>query len=216
MKLLNLKKNIFKKILYLLPLSFLFNFPSHAELKIVEFENPDVLVSNILEEASKTMGKRVGAKDVKWMWGKEEYRCNNYDFTRGVICLAENLKNNKFDLAFTTAHEYAHHVQWTAFNLPKTDNWREIINIVKLELQADCFAGIILGSIQNFYINPNDSTKMMELVGKFGDKKYDDLDHHGSSENRSLALRSGLKFGSSKGIIKDNYYKVFCEVDVFR
>ena len=43
-----------------------------------------------------------------------------------------------------------------------------------------------------------------------GDRAYDDFNHHGPGENRALALRSGLRYGSSKGKIKDAYYKMFC------
>ena len=213
MKLLNFKKNIFKKILYLLPLSFLFNFPSHAELKIVEFEDSDSLVETILKEASNTMGKQVGAKKVNWSWCKEDY--SYYDYSRNKICLRKSLKNKDLALAFTTAHEYGHHVQKYAFGAFPGNNWRDKVNIVKLELQADCFAGVILASIPNFYITPDDATKMIEIVAKdYGDTDYDYWDHHGSGESRALAFRSGLRFGASKGSDKDNYYKVYCSGDV--
>ena len=91
------------------------------------------------------------------------------------------------------------------------------MNILKIELQADCFAGVILASIPNFYITPDDADKMLEIVYKYyGDTLYDDWDHHGSGHNRSLSLRSGLIFGASKGAQKDHYYKLFCAGDVIK
>lgn len=213
MNLLKFKKNIFKKILYLIPLSFLFLSPSYSELKIIEFEDPDSLVETILYEAFNKMGKHVGAKKVYWSWCEEDY--SYYDPFRGKICLSENLKNQDLALAFTTAHEYGHHVQRTAFGAFPDENWREKTNILKLELQADCFAGVILASIPNFYITPDDADKMIEIVNKnYGDDDYDGWDHHGSGHNRSLSLRSGLRFGATKGTWKDHYYKVFCSGDV--
>ena len=216
MNLLNIKNNIYKKILCLIPLSLLYFPPSQAELKLIEFEDSDSLVRTILQESSNTLGKRVGAKEVNWKWGKEGESCDHYNHYRGEICLSENLKNQDLVLAFVTAHEYAHHVQWSAFNLPRTNKWREAVNILKLELQADCFAGIVLASIPNFYITPDDATKMIAIVEEFGDDNYDGPDHHGSGENRSLAHRSGLRFGASKGAWKDHYYKVFCAGDVLK
>ena len=210
MNLLKLKKNIFKKILCLIPLPFLLNFPLNAELKI-KFEDPDSLVETILDEASKTMGKQVGAKKVNWSWCGEN--SSSYDPLRNFICLGDNLQNQDLALAFTTAHEYAHHVQKSIYGYLD----RKRMNITKIELQADCFAGVILSSIPNFYITPDDADTMIGIVEiKYGDKDYDYWDHHGSGENRALALRSGLRFGSTKGREKDNYYKVFCAGDVLK
>ena len=144
MNLLNFKNNICKKILCLIPLSLLYFQPSYAELKI-EFEDPDSMVETIFREADNTMGKRVGAKKVNWSWGD----CGGssyYESFRNFICLRDELKNKKLALAFTTAHEYAHHIQKTIYG--PLD--RESMNILKIELQADCFAGVILASIPNF------------------------------------------------------------------
>ena len=210
MNLLKLKKNIFKKFLPLISLPFLFNFPSLAELRI-EFEDPNSLVETILNEASNSMGKQVGARKVNWSWCDEDR--SFYDPLRNFICLGDNLKSQDLALAFTTAHEYAHHVQKSIYGYLD----REKMNILKIELQADCFAGVILASIPNFYITPEDADKMLEIVYQhYGDLYYDDEDHHGSGHNRSLSLRSGLIFGASKGAKKDHYYKVFCAGDVLK
>ena len=209
MNLLNFKNNIYKKILCLIPLSLLYFPPSYAELKI-EFEDSDSMVKTIFNEAYNTMGKRVGAKKVNWSWCEGP---SSYDPLRHFICINNNLKNQDLALAFTTAHEYAHHIQKTIYGYLD----REKMNILKIELQADCFAGVILASIPNFYITPDDANKLLEIVYEnYGDDDYDGWDHHGSGHNRSLSLRSGLVFGSTKGSTKDNYYKVFCAGDLFK
>jgi hypothetical protein len=209
MNLFNFKNNIYKKILCFLSLSFLYFPPSYAELKI-EFEDSDSMVKTIFKEAYNTMGKRVGAKKVNWSWCEGG---SSYDPLRHFICLGDELKNQDLALAFTTAHEYAHHIQKSIYGYLD----RERMNILKIELQADCYAGVILASIPNFYITPEDANKLLEIVYEnYGDDDYDHWDHHGSGHNRTLSLRSGLTFGSSKGAIKDNYYKVFCAGDVLK
>ena len=81
---------------------------------------------------------------------------------------------------------------------------------MRIELQADCFAGVILASIPNISFDKEDITKMIVAASLLGDKEFDSHDHHGAGENRALALRSGLRFGGSKGQVKDAYYKMFC------
>ena len=55
-----------------------------------------------------------------------------------------------------------------------------------------------------------DANEMLAIAEEYGDYSYDHEDHHGSGENRMLALRSGFHFGRSKGTHKDAYYKIFC------
>ncbi len=203
MNFLNIKKIFSKKIITLLPLSFFLASPSYSE--IVDMNDSESLVQTIIDEASKTMGKLVNAKKVRWYW------CDTppaYYPTKNLICL--NKKDKGLSLAFTTAHEYSHHVQHSLYSLKD----RAKKNITKVELQADCFAGIILSSIPKITFNPNDADEMIAKVYyHYGDQEYDHEDHHGSGENRALALRSGLRFGASKGKFKDAYYKIFCTGD---
>ena len=109
-------------------------------------------------------------------------------------------------VAFVVAHEYAHHVQYAQYQLiSKARN-----NTMRIELQADCFAGIILASIPSISFGPDDVEAMLKTAFMVGDQEYDSEYHHGPGENRALALRSGLRFGGSKGKNKDAYYKMFC------
>ena len=109
-------------------------------------------------------------------------------------------------VAFVIAHEYAHHVQFAQSQLiAKAQN-----NTMRLELQADCFAGVILANLPNISFDQSDVESMITAAALVGDHEYDHYSHHGSGENRALALRSGLRFGNSKGKIRDAYYKMFC------
>ena len=197
-KFLQLNKNIKKKFFSLISLSFFIGSPSFSE--IVDLNDPETMVQVIINEASKTMGKLVGAKEVRVQWCEGTY----YSPSRNLICLnKEEYKGTS--LAFAAAHEYAHHVQYSNNSLFDKRTLRS-------ELQADCFAGIILATIKGISFNDDEVQKMLDFaLNKLGDNRYDDVEnHHGSGENRALAFRSGLAFGQSKGQIKDNYYKMFC------
>ena len=58
----------------------------------------------------------------------------------------------------------------------------------------------------------DDVREMLTAADLVGDKSYDDyLKHHGSGENRALALRSGLRYGATQE--KDLYFTMFCIQD---
>ena len=176
----------------------MFGPPSFSE--IVDLNDPENMVRIIINEASQTMGKLVDAKEVRVQWCQGTY----YSPSRNLICLnKERFKGTS--LAFATAHEYAHHVQYSNNSLFDKRTLRS-------ELQADCFAGIILATIKGISFNNDEVQKMLDFAfEELGDNDYDDVvNHHGSGENRALAFRSGLAFGRSKGQYKDNYYKMFC------
>ena len=182
----------------MISLPFFLGSPSYSE--IVDLNDPETMVKVIINEASKTMGKLVGAKEVRVQWCEGTY----YSPRRNLICLnKENFKGTS--LAFAAAHEYAHHIQYSNNSLFDKRTLRS-------ELQADCFAGIILATIKGISFNNDEVQKMLDFAfNELGDNQYDDIvNHHGSGENRALAFRSGLAFGRSKGQYKDNYYKMFC------
>ena len=192
-----LKKIFHKKIISLLSLPFLLGSTSYAEL--LDLNDSENLVYTIIDGASKSMGKLVGAKEVRVQWCQDTY----YDGMRNLICLNKE-KYKGTSLAFAAAHEYAHHVQYSK------DRFGDL-NTLRSELQADCFAGIILATIPGISFNDEEIDKMLSFAFyELGDQEYDTVNHHGSGENRALAFRSGLAFGRSKGQFKDNYYKMFC------
>ena len=111
-------------------------------------------------------------------------------------------QSGKAPIALIVAHEYAHHVQ----NSSSKSTLGYVRNTKDLELQADCYAGIILASIDNISFNPEEVNQIIETAIWSGDKDYDSAGHHGSAENRALAVRSGLRYGASQGKTKDAYY----------
>ena len=197
-------KKIFSTFLISGLLSFLPN-PSLASLNFTE--DLESLVETVLIGSENTIGKKAKAKDIKWNWCEGTY----YDSRSNLICLEKQFMTELSKLgdaavAFVVAHEYAHHVQFAQSQLiAKAQN-----NTMRLELQADCFAGVILASLPNISFNQSEVESMITAAALVGDDDYDHHNHHGSGENRALAFRSGLRFGASKGKTKDAYYKMFC------
>ena len=199
-------KNLFNKLMYgVIPLSIFSFSPINAAL--VDLEDTEELIEIVLEGASRTMGKYADAKPVQWDWCEDTY----YDSRQNLICLEKKFMSQLSEIgdaavAFVVAHEYAHHVQYAQYQLIS----RARNNTMSIELQADCFAGIILASIPTISFGPDDVEAMLKTAFIVGDQNYDSDNHHGPGENRALALRSGLRFGGSKGKNKDAYYKMFC------
>ena len=199
-------KNLFNKLRYsVIPLSIFSFSPINAAL--VDLEDTEELIEIVLEGASRTMGKYTDAKPVQWDWCEDTY----YDSSQNLICLEKKFMTELSEIgdaavAFVVAHEYAHHVQYAQYQLIS----RARNNTMRIELQADCFAGIILASIPTISFGPDDVEAMLKTAFIVGDQNYDSSNHHGPGENRALALRSGLRFGGSKGKNKDAYYKMFC------
>ena len=199
----------YSKILFSLSTCIALNaltlLPSKAA---IEFTGDiDTLVDTVIEGAANSMGKVAGTGKIKWSWCEDTY----YNSISKTICfepefMKELGKAGKAAISFVVAHEYAHHVQDATSKL--ISNAKR--NTMRIELQADCYAGIILASTDNISFNLDEVQTMINAAYSVGDKEYDDFNHHGPGENRALALRSGLRYGSSKGKIKDAYYKMFC------
>ena len=172
--------------------------------------NISSLINAVIDGAEETMGKFAGAPPVDLKWCKEgtfynikeKYICFQPDFMRQLSTIGDAA------VAFVVAHEYAHHIVHSVPDVRElTEN-----NILREELQADCFAGTILASLKNIKFDENDVREMLFAADLVGDKAYDDyLKHHGSGENRALALRSGLRFGATQE--KDLYFTMFCSQD---
>ena len=197
-----------KKIFSTSILVALFSFmPSPSKASLDFTEDMESLIEVVLAGAEKTIGKKAKAKDIKWNWCEDTY----YDSRSNFICLEKEFMTELAEIgdaavAFVVAHEYAHHVQYAQSQLlARAQN-----NTMRLELQADCFAGVILASLPNISFNQSDVESMITAAALVGDDDYDHHNHHGSGENRALAFRSGLRFGASKGKTKDAYYKMFC------
>ena len=192
-------------LVFLLSLTSIANIPAKAGIQFTG--DVESLIETVIEGASKTMGKAAGAGPVKWDWCDGTY----YNSRSKLICLEPKFikqlsQIGESAVAIVVAHEYAHHVQFAKSKLIAKAKG----NTMRMELQADWFAGVILASAKNISFDESDIKDMIIAASLLGDQEYDSQQHHGPGENRALALRSGLRFGASKGKNKDAYYNMFC------
>lgn len=117
--------------------------------------------------------------------------------------------------AYVIAHEVGHHVQNLLGILPKVHQAQQSTSqsqanalSVKLELQADCFAGIWANdSIRQKHFNTEDIQKAMLAAESVGDDRLQkqaqgyavpDSFTHGSSADRMKWLQRGIESGDIK------------------
>lgn len=122
-----------------------------------------------------------------------------------------------FAQAYVVAHEVGHHVQNLLGISGKVDQMRGRVSqteynqlSVRLELQADCFAGVWAHHAQNArqILEQGDVEEAMNAAAKIGDDALQragggavvpDSFTHGSSAQRQRWFRAGLQNGSVKG-----------------
>jgi predicted metalloprotease len=120
----------------------------------------------------------------------------------------------QFAQAYVIAHEVGHHVQNQLGILPKVQQQQRAVSKteanrlqVRVELQADCFAGIWAAkSDQQWHlIEPGDVEAAMRTAAAIGDDRLQkqaqgyaipDSFTHGSSEQRQRWFQTGLKQGT--------------------
>ena len=125
-----------------------------------------------------------------------------------------NGKACQFAQAYVIAHEVGHHVQNLLGILPKVQQMqrgldkREANQLqVKVELQADCFAGVWAHHAQDKWknIDPSDIEAAMQTAAAIGDDRLQrqaqgrvvpDAFTHGSSAQRARWFSTGLKNGT--------------------
>jgi predicted metalloprotease len=110
---------------------------------------------------------------------------------------------------YVIAHEYGHHIQKLtgvadAIRSAQSQNPREANALqVRMELQADCYAGVWAGKNRNL-IEPGDMEEGLTAASAIGDDTlqrraggYVDQESftHGSSAQRVQALRTGMQSG---------------------
>ncbi|MCV9939653.1 neutral zinc metallopeptidase [Boseaceae bacterium BT-24-1] len=118
-----------------------------------------------------------------------------------------------FAYAYVVGHEVGHHIQNLLGILPKVNQLRERVSeresnqlSVRVELQADCFAGVWAYNIQAMdRIQPGDIDEALRSASAIGDDKLQqagrgavvpDSFTHGSSAQRTRWFNTGFKSGS--------------------
>ena len=118
---------------------------------------------------------------------------------------------------YVIAHEYGHHIQTItgvadAIRSAQSQDRRGANQLqVRMELQADCYAGVWAGKNRNL-IDPGDFEEGMTAASAIGDDKLtggrvsSDNFTHGTSAQRSQALRAGLE--SADDAVCDRYVQI--------
>ena len=123
-------------------------------------------------------------------------------------------KTCQFSQAYVIAHEVGHHVQNLLGILPKVRSAQQGIDKVeanrlqvRVELQADCLAGIWANHAQQSwgFIEPGDVESALQTASAIGDDRLQrqaqgyvvpDAFTHGSSQQRTQWFTTGLKSGA--------------------
>lgn len=119
-----------------------------------------------------------------------------------------------FAYAYVIGHEVGHHIQNLLGILPKVNQMRERLSeresnqlSVRVELQADCFAGVWAYNVQAMdRVEPGDIDEALRSASAIGDDKLQqqagrgavvpDSFTHGSSAQRTRWFNTGFKSGS--------------------
>lgn len=169
----------------------------------------DSLIAAVIRQAAGSVGRNAKAPPVIAGWCKSTF----YRPSNRTICFSRPFMQSLADkvgdaaVAYVAAHEYAHHLQASIPGLLQ----RARGNSLRIELQADCYAGVILGGMPNLVFDNQDIREMLTAAQMLGDHEYDSRNHHGAGENRALALRAGLRYATTGK--KDNYYDLFCRIN---
>lgn len=114
-----------------------------------------------------------------------------------------------FPFAYVLAHEVGHHVQKLTGQLEEVQSMRNQSNynneMVKLELQADYYAGVVAHYLQNKgYLDKGDVQEGMAAASGVGDDRIMEMQggqanpdnfQHGSSEQRQRWFLRGFEYG---------------------
>lgn len=91
--------------------------------------------------------------------------------------------------AYIIAHEYGHAMQ-AAFRFMPRDR-------THAELQADCLAGVYLAAVPNLTFDDQDLGEILSFSHSIGDYATHLRDHHGTPQERVMAVSQGLHGGVS-------------------
>jgi len=126
----------------------------------------------------------------------------------------DSSKACEFSQAYVIAHEVGHHVQYLLGILPKVEHLKQGAGStesnhlqVRVELQADCFAGVWAHHSQDRWklIEPGDVEEALKTASAIGDDRLQmqsrgyvvpDAFTHGTSQQRMRWFDAGLKAGT--------------------
>lgn len=94
-------------------------------------------------------------------------------------------KSGDAALAYIIGHEYAHAMQQEFGFQPETTPIGE--------LQADCLAGLYLGTIPDVSFDRQDIAEIRNLAYQLGDNDLTHPDHHGTPAERLEAVETGIQ-----------------------
>lgn len=107
--------------------------------------------------------------------------------------------------AYVIAHEVGHHVQGQLGIMDRYGTSHDNQDSIRLELQADCFAGVWAGSLKNSGVfEPNEINEAIDAAEAVGDDRVQEAVQgrvtpetwtHGSAEQRKLWLKTGYDSG---------------------
>jgi len=100
------------------------------------------------------------------------------------------LANSQGDAAayYGLAHEYGHSVQ------NQLGLFDQNIPLVRLELQADCLAGVFFAATDRVgVLEPGDLEEGIVAAKTMGDYDYHDVQHHGTPKERMSAFMKGFR-----------------------
>jgi predicted metalloprotease len=139
------------------------------------------------------------------------------DLERRFQACEAGSKSCQFSQAYVIAHEVGHHVQNLLGVLPKVQQMQQGMDKaeanhlqVRVELQADCLAGVWANHAQKDwqFIEPGDVEAAMQTASAIGDDRLQrqaqgyvvpDAFTHGSSAQRTRWFMAGLKSGTIEG-----------------
>jgi uncharacterized protein len=139
------------------------------------------------------------------------------DLERGFRAYDAGSKSCQFSQAYVIAHEVGHHVQNLTGILPKVQRMQQSMDRsdsnsiqVRVELQADCLAGVWAHHAQETwnFIEPGDVEAALQTASAIGDDRLQrqsqgyvvpDAFTHGSSAQRTRWFMTGLRSGKLDG-----------------
>jgi uncharacterized protein len=165
------------------------------EAQISPDQSPKFVVDAVYQGVQKIHNYQ-GTPKLKWglnsglMGGCGEVESTHYCQSNNTIYLTNEdvrlaYKSGDAALAYIIGHEYAHAMQQEFGFQPETTPIGE--------LQADCLAGLYLGTIPDVSFDRQDIAEIRNLAYQLGDNALTHPDHHGTPVERLKAVETGIQ-----------------------